>query len=106
MAANLQQLNLQNNDQGTASEDDNPSVIIPNHLQVHAQDCSHLSFGSFGSGISSAFSGPFASRPLTNSLEETSEVVDASSGGHSDARYAHCPSCVSNIPSYLPFLYN
>ncbi|XP_021676328.2 uncharacterized protein LOC110661852 isoform X3 [Hevea brasiliensis] len=86
VAANLQQLSLQSDDQGAPPEEDNPSVIIPNHLQVHAQDCSHLSFGSFGSGISSAFSGPFASRPLKNNLEETSEVMDASSAVHPDTR--------------------
>ncbi|KAJ9135915.1 hypothetical protein P3X46_033038 [Hevea brasiliensis] len=86
VAANFQQLNLQSDDQGAPPEEGNPSVIIPNHLQVHAQDCSHLSFGSFGSGISSAFSGPFASRPLKNNLEETSEVVDTSSATHPDTR--------------------
>lgn len=86
VTANVQQLSLQGDDQGPPLEEDHPSVIIPNHLQVHAQDCSHLSFGSFGSGISSAFSGPFASRPLTNNLEEPSEVVDASSAAHSDTR--------------------
>lgn len=69
-------------------EEDNPSVIIPNHLQVHTPDCSHLSFGSFGTGIGSAFSGPFASRPLKNNLEETSETADAPSVGHSDTRYS------------------
>lgn len=69
-------------------EEDSPSVIIPNHLQVHSSDCSHLSFGSFGTGIDSTFSGPFASRPLKNNLEERSETADAPSIGHSDARYS------------------
>ncbi|KDP21205.1 hypothetical protein JCGZ_21676 [Jatropha curcas] len=86
VAANLQQLSLQSDDQGTEPDEDNPSVIIPNHLQVHAQDCSHLSFGSFGSGLNSGFSGPFASRPIKNNLEEISEAVDAQSAAHSDTR--------------------
>ncbi|XP_011045309.1 PREDICTED: uncharacterized protein LOC105140253 isoform X2 [Populus euphratica] len=86
VAANLQHLSLQNDDQGGQPEENNPSVIIPNHLQVHAQECSHLSFGSFGSGMNSAFSGQFASLPINKSLEETSEVVDALSTGHSEAR--------------------
>ncbi|KAI5571063.1 hypothetical protein BDE02_11G068800 [Populus trichocarpa] len=86
VAANLQHLSLQNDDQGVQPEENNPSVIIPNHLQVHAQECSHLSFGSFGSGMNSAFSGQFASMPINKSLEETSEVVDALSTGHSEAR--------------------
>ncbi|GLU22744.1 hypothetical protein SLE2022_387950 [Rubroshorea leprosula] len=86
VASNLQQLNLQNSDHEAPPEEDNPSVIIPNHLQVHTQDCSHLSFGSFGSGIGSAFSGPFASNALKNSLDETPEAANASSIGHSDNR--------------------
>ncbi|KAF9672568.1 hypothetical protein SADUNF_Sadunf11G0055700 [Salix dunnii] len=86
VAANLQHLSLQNDDQGVQSEEDNPSVIIPNHLQVHAQECLHLSFGSFGSGMNSAFLGQHASMPINNSLQETSEVVDALSAGHSEAR--------------------
>ncbi|KAF9666440.1 hypothetical protein SADUNF_Sadunf16G0229600 [Salix dunnii] len=86
VAANLQKLSLQNDDQGVQPEKDNPSVIIPNHLQVHTQECSHLSFGSFGSGMNSGFSGHFASMSMNNSLEETPEVVDASSTDHSDTR--------------------
>ncbi|XP_022723967.1 uncharacterized protein LOC111280770 isoform X3 [Durio zibethinus] len=84
--SNLQQLNLHDDDQKPSPEEDNPSVIIPNHLQVHTPDCSHLSFGSFGPGISSAFSGTFASRPLKNNLDEVPEAADASSIGHSDDR--------------------
>ncbi|XVF27381.1 hypothetical protein REPUB_Repub14bG0102700 [Reevesia pubescens] len=86
VAVNLQQLNLHNDDQEPPPEEDNPSVIIPNHLQVHTPDCSHLSFGSFGPGIGSAFSGTFASRTLENNLDEAPEAADASSIGHSDNR--------------------
>ncbi|CAN1230543.1 GBF-interacting protein 1 [Linum grandiflorum] len=86
MAANLQQLNLHTDDTVVPPEEDNPVVIIPNHLQVHAQDCPHLSFGSFGSGIGSGLSGPFASHSLSNNLEETSEMAEAPAAGHSDAR--------------------
>ncbi|TKW25676.1 hypothetical protein SEVIR_3G134300v4 [Setaria viridis] len=32
------------------SSDDNPAVIIPDHLQVSNADCAHLTFGSFVSG--------------------------------------------------------
>ncbi|GMI77726.1 hypothetical protein like AT1G29350 [Hibiscus trionum] len=86
VAVNLQQLNLHNDDQELPTEEDNPSVIIPNHLQVHTPDCSHLSFGSFGPGIGSAFSGPFASMVSKNNLDEVPETEDASSIGHSDNR--------------------
>ncbi|XVF87217.1 hypothetical protein PTKIN_Ptkin18bG0101100 [Pterospermum kingtungense] len=86
IAVNFQQLNLHNDDREPEPEEDNPSVIIPNHLQVHTPDCSHLSFGSFGPGIGSTFSEPFASRPLKNNLDEAAEAADASSIGHSDNR--------------------
>ncbi|KAK8608101.1 hypothetical protein V6N13_023535 [Hibiscus sabdariffa] len=86
VAVNLQQLNLHNDDQEPPTEEDNPSVIIPNHLQVHTPDCLHLSFGSFGPGIGSAFPGPFTSMVSKNNLDEVPEAEDASSIGHSDNR--------------------
>ncbi|KAK7840857.1 gbf-interacting protein 1 [Quercus suber] len=90
VAANLQQLDLQKQDREAPLEEDNPPVIIPNHLQLHTPDCLNLSFGSFGSGTGTgaAFSGSgsFATRPLTSDLEETSSAADVSSIGHSDSR--------------------
>ncbi|KAK5792292.1 GBF-interacting protein 1-like [Gossypium arboreum] len=86
VAVDLQQLNLHNDDREPPTEEDNPSVIIPNHLQVHTPDCSHLSFGSFGPGIGSGFSGQFASMTTKNNLDDVPEVADASSIGHSDNR--------------------
>ncbi|CAI0451965.1 unnamed protein product [Linum tenue] len=67
VAANLQQLSLQNEDKVGPPEEDNPVVIIPDHL---------------GSGLSV----PFGSSALANNLEETSDTVEASTAGHSDAR--------------------
>ncbi|KAK8992482.1 hypothetical protein V6N11_048561 [Hibiscus sabdariffa] len=84
VAVNLQQLNLHNDGREPQTEEDNPSVIIPNHLQVHTPDCSHLSFGSFGPGIGSALSGPFSSMVPKNNLDEVPEEEDDSSIGHSD----------------------
>uniref|UniRef100_A0A5B6ZG77 GBF-interacting protein 1 N-terminal domain-containing protein n=1 Tax=Davidia involucrata TaxID=16924 RepID=A0A5B6ZG77_DAVIN len=88
VTTNLQQLSIQKEDQGAPPEENNPSVVIPNHLQVQTADCLHLSFGSFGSGISNAaaFSGSFASRPSKSDLEEESADADTSSIGHSDTR--------------------
>lgn len=85
VAANMQQLTLQEDPRPKPEEEDN-SVIIPNHLQVQHADFSHLSFGSFRSGISSGFSGPFASMPMKNSLEDASTVADTPVG-HSENRY-------------------
>ncbi|KAF3451137.1 hypothetical protein FNV43_RR07227 [Rhamnella rubrinervis] len=88
VAANLQQLNIEKDDVGAPPEEDGPSVVIPNHLQLHTPDCLHLSFGSFGSGTNAAISGSgsFASRPLNSNLEEASTTVDVSAIGHSETR--------------------
>ncbi|TKY60111.1 serine-rich protein [Spatholobus suberectus] len=88
VAANLEQLNLHTNDQGTEQEEENSSVVIPNHLQLHSPECLNLSFGSFGSANDAALSGsgPYASRPLKSNLEDTSEATDVATIGSSDAR--------------------
>ncbi|KAK7331229.1 hypothetical protein VNO77_25448 [Canavalia gladiata] len=88
VAANLEQLNMQRDDQGAELEDDNPAVVIPNHLQLHTPECLNLSFGSFGSGNPLSGSGPYTSRPLKSNLEDTSGATDVSTVGNSDARNA------------------
>ncbi|XP_035844219.1 uncharacterized protein LOC110929078 [Helianthus annuus] len=49
VSTNMQQLNIQEERQFDEPEEDIPSVVIPNHLQVQTADCSHLSFRSFSS---------------------------------------------------------
>ncbi|KAM3350345.1 hypothetical protein ACQJBY_022870 [Aegilops geniculata] len=67
-ATNFQHLSLQKEDLAAAnSADDNPAVIIPDHLQLENTDCAHLSFGSFESG---AFSGLLPSKVPKYSMEE------------------------------------
>ncbi|KAJ0971652.1 hypothetical protein J5N97_019611 [Dioscorea zingiberensis] len=85
VATNLQQLNLQK-DLDSPSADETPAVIIPDHLQVTNADCSHLSFGSFSSGIIAAFSGPFSSKPMKTNLDVAPVTDDTSSIDKSDAR--------------------
>ena len=66
--ANFQHLSLQNEDiAATKSAEDNPAVILPDHLQAANADCAHLSFGSFESG---AFSGLLSSKVPKGSLED------------------------------------
>ncbi|KAM7524950.1 hypothetical protein LguiA_014852 [Lonicera macranthoides] len=79
--ANLQELSILDEDR--RSEEGAPSLVIPNHLQVEAAECSHLSFGSFGSGINTALS-----RPVRSNMEEAPTVAEASSVGHLDTRNA------------------
>ncbi|XP_027345068.1 uncharacterized protein LOC113857410 isoform X2 [Abrus precatorius] len=88
VAANLEHLNLHTDDRGTEQEEENSSVVIPNHLQLHSPECLNLSFGSFGSANNASLSGsgPYASRPLKSNLEDTSGATDVSTIGSSDAR--------------------
>ncbi|KAG9447548.1 hypothetical protein H6P81_013676 [Aristolochia fimbriata] len=87
-AASLQQLSLQNEELESSSPvlEDNPAVIIPNHLQVPSADCSHLSFGSFGSGVNVTFSGPFPPKSMKSELEESKLVAESTSIKHTDIR--------------------
>ncbi|KAG1367966.1 signaling mucin HKR1 [Cocos nucifera] len=82
-AADLRQLSLHTEERGAKSAEDNPAVIIPDHLQVTNADCAHLSFGSFGSG---AFSGSFPSKTLKSNLEVAPVAETASSIDQPDAR--------------------
>ncbi|KAF5201945.1 Rna polymerase ii degradation factor-like protein [Thalictrum thalictroides] len=84
-AANLQQLSLQE-EQGARTSEVNPAVIIPNHLQIPTAECSHLSFGSFGSVVNGSFSGSYASNSLKSNLEETSVAANITSSDHSETR--------------------
>ncbi|GJM93648.1 hypothetical protein PR202_ga10225 [Eleusine coracana subsp. coracana] len=75
-SAKFQHLSIQNEDIGaTKSAEENPAVILPDHLQVANADCAHLSFGSFGSG---AFSGLLSSNAPQSSLEEEVPIRDES----------------------------
>ncbi|KAK1368867.1 COPII coat assembly protein like [Heracleum sosnowskyi] len=75
--ANMHQLSIQEEDHEVAYEEDVPSVVIPNHLQVQSADCSHLSFGSFGAAPVTGYSDPFTSRSSRSNLEETLVETDA-----------------------------
>lgn len=86
-AARLQNLSLQEEEISAPPGEENPAVIIPNHLQVPTADCSHLSFGSFGSGIGATFSGSFVSKTLNSNLSEASTAADGSSVENLDSRY-------------------
>ncbi|CAG7880551.1 unnamed protein product [Brassica rapa] len=85
VAANLQELSIENHDKHSSHDEDRPAVLIPDHLLVYTEECSHLSFGSFGS------------RPLNNNnLDEASDVAPQIE--HSDARHA--------LITDFPFLIN
>ncbi|XP_068666554.1 GBF-interacting protein 1-like [Aristolochia californica] len=87
-AASLQQLSLQNEviEPSPPVAEDNPAVIIPNHLQVPSADCSHLSFGSFNSGVNVTFSGPFPPKSMKSELEDSKLAAQTTSIDHPDVR--------------------
>ncbi|ESQ33934.1 hypothetical protein EUTSA_v10006794mg [Eutrema salsugineum] len=74
-SANFQQLTIEDHDQEASHEQDIPAVVIPDHLLIHTEECSQLSFGSFGG---------FGSRHVSNNVEETPDVAPQME--HSDAR--------------------
>ncbi|KAJ0233680.1 RNA polymerase II degradation factor-like protein [Hirschfeldia incana] len=76
-SADFQEQTVESHDQEASHEEDRPAVVIPKHLLIHTEECSQLSFGSFGG---------FGSRPLSNSAEEIPDV--APQNEHSDARNA------------------
>ncbi|XP_074269707.1 uncharacterized protein LOC141592782 isoform X2 [Silene latifolia] len=84
MTNNFEGISL-SKDEDTQSEGDSPTVKIPEHLK-QTTDLSHLSFGSFGSGMGAPFSGSFASRPVHDNEEEAAASTDAPSVGDSEAR--------------------
>ncbi|PWA42735.1 hypothetical protein CTI12_AA541720 [Artemisia annua] len=58
ISENIQKLSIQEEEHVDQPEDDViPSVVIPDHLQVHTADLSHLSFGSFGANLNAGLSG-------------------------------------------------
>ncbi|KAF0923575.1 hypothetical protein E2562_006572 [Oryza meyeriana var. granulata] len=77
----FEQLTLHEEKRSKSSED-NPAVIIPDHLQVSNADCAHLTFGSFVSGTLDA---P-VSLKTSNSDEEIAAVSDNHSIDQSDVR--------------------
>lgn len=77
VTTNLQKLSLLKEDEDSVSEEDRPAVKIPDHLQVLAADCSHLSFGTFGSGVGAPFSRPLDSRPVKSDEQEVAATSDA-----------------------------
>lgn len=63
-------------------------VVLPNHLQALAAECSHLSFGTYKGSNNSSSSAIFAHNNLSRSgLEMKSAAVDDSLAQFPDARH-------------------
>ncbi|KAK9051302.1 hypothetical protein SSX86_027929 [Deinandra increscens subsp. villosa] len=77
VSANIQKLSVQEEEDIVQPEEDAPSLIIPDHLQVNTADCSHLSFGSFGANINTGYS-----RPSSVDHSETIRNLEYYNDGH------------------------
>ncbi|KAK3183415.1 hypothetical protein Dsin_030701 [Dipteronia sinensis] len=85
-AANLQQLNIGREEPAKPLTEDNSAVVLPIYLQAFAADCSHLSFGTYKSGVASAPTATISSNSSKGDLE-VSAVVDGSSALHWNIRH-------------------
>ncbi|KAE9598411.1 putative GBF-interacting protein [Lupinus albus] len=76
--SDIQQLSIKETKQQVSSPEDNPIMVLPNHLQVLAAECSHLSFGTYNGGCSST-STILASNTSRSGVEEKSAAASVSS---------------------------
>jgi hypothetical protein len=83
MSATTKQFDQLTLHEGPKSSDDNPAVIIPDHLQVSNVDCAHLTFGSFVSGTLDA---SLTTKPL-ECHGEAATVADEHSINQADIMY-------------------
>lgn len=79
--------NLQNLSLGKGELDDNFSVVLPDHLQALAADCSHLSFGTYKSRVSSALTRSLPSNQFEDDFEGASTAMDGLTRGHLNTRH-------------------
>ncbi|XP_027187189.1 uncharacterized protein [Cicer arietinum] len=81
----LQQLSMEESKLEVPSSEDS-LVVLPNHLQALAAECSHLSFGTYKGSNNSSSSAIFAHNNLSRSgLEMNSAAVDDSLAQFPDA---------------------
>ncbi|KAI4306011.1 hypothetical protein L6164_029329 [Bauhinia variegata] len=84
--SDLEQLSLGSSKLEVPPSSDNCAVVLPNHLEALAADCSHLSFGTYNHVITSVSSAMPASNFSKSDLDETTATIDGSSPQYLDAR--------------------
>ncbi|KAE8655792.1 Magnesium transporter CorA family protein [Hibiscus syriacus] len=70
VSVNLQHLSLGKEEGAATPKENNCGVVLPDYFQALSVNCSHLSFGTYKSGKSTALPQPQTSSSLTNKLEE------------------------------------
>ncbi|XP_014523325.1 uncharacterized protein LOC106779670 isoform X1 [Vigna radiata var. radiata] len=81
----LQRLSIGESKPEVPTFEDEPSVVIPIHLQALGADCSHLSFGTYNRGSNSTSAVLTSNHLSKNVMEVKSAAVDDSSAQFLDA---------------------
>lgn len=68
-------------------KEDSCALVLPNHLQALAVDCSHLKFGTYKSGASPVPTEQIDSDQLNDDCEGDSRAMYGLSSGHPDTWY-------------------
>ncbi|VFQ97072.1 unnamed protein product [Cuscuta campestris] len=95
-AEHMQHLTIHKDQTQPPEDEEGPSVVIPDHLQVQSVDCSRLSFGSFGS-INATLSGHSASS-AKNHVEEVPVDAEQQPMGHLPKRNSEHFGGETNAP--------
>ncbi|XP_058009221.1 uncharacterized protein LOC110671390 isoform X3 [Hevea brasiliensis] len=95
-AASLQQLSLEKEAKLVLTSEDDCAVVFPNDMRTLGADCSHLSFGTYNTGVHAASSGPLASNPSKSNMKEASSVIDRNSGYFGESLCSEQVGCLSD----------
>lgn len=99
-AVSLQQLSLGKEAKFVRTSEDDCALVFPNDIHTLGADCSHLSFGTYKSGVHAASSVPLASKPSKSNMEP-SAVIDRSSSICSQSRHENFRAFPVYYTSYI-----
>ncbi|XP_039053553.1 uncharacterized protein LOC120195677 [Hibiscus syriacus] len=99
VSVNLQHLSLGKEEGAATPKENNCGVVLPDYFQALSVNCSHLSFGTYKSGKSTALPQPQTSSSLTNKLEE----ILMSSNGCSTSMHLNSRNLVYHDKEQLEF---
>ncbi|XP_021593249.1 uncharacterized protein LOC110600676 isoform X4 [Manihot esculenta] len=95
-AVSLQQLSLGKEAKFVRTSEDDCALVFPNDIHTLGADCSHLSFGTYKSGVHAASSVPLASKPSKSNMEP-SAVIDRNLGYVGESQCSEQVGYVSEI---------
>ncbi|GAY50809.1 hypothetical protein CUMW_129580 [Citrus unshiu] len=104
--ANLQQLNIGKEEPVMPPTENHSAVVLPNYLQTFAADCSHLSFGTYKSGVTSASPTVVAFNPIESNLEVSAADAPSAinSEYHGAEQFGNSMNDIQQSDSNFPFV--